>query len=520
MTSDKDAPVHSQRARDYALTHRKKRVFELTPTPEQVRTGLRIRGGAGGTSAHLEDLGRSAAKITSAVPCVRQVEKQLAALVDEAGTWAYRIEADLEQSIAPWMPPEMQAQASHVVGDAQVAGAIAKSAAYDAGTGALLTLGGSEDLAEAVAKAQQIYLDANAANDDNFDAVAGGILAWQTQSLNSLPGLPGFGSLMAIARNVTLLKNAQDETSPYHELLVDDLANSILQLNPLAAFRSSNGSNMKDLSSDVTGIGQRIEGNLIREGSARLVPTPTDLPAVRTVQDAAAGVQAMYRRDDLAPGTIAIQKNQLTNDETAWVVMVPGTQGGVTETHGFDWLSNALLIKGATAPPTEAVQDAMRQAGIRRGEKVMMVGHSQGGLSSIDISNSGEFDVSHVVTLGTPTALQGSSPQTQYLAVEAEKDIVPGLDGAKNSDRPNQTTVRSEGVDVSGNVCLADVDPHSIEHYRDLLEEAEHAQHPSTDAFFSGARDQVFERPIPLSQGHYQHEPEIMLFEGHAEVVK
>ncbi len=518
-----EAPEHNKRARDYALSHREAKTFEATGTPQTVRPGLHISGGVGGTFAHLEDLQLAAAKIEAAMPCVNQVSQQLTALVADAGAWVHRLEWDVEEQIAPWMPPELQAQARYAVGEVQVAGAMAKSAAFEGGTSALVAKADGTDLAGAVEAARASYTEADSETNAALAALSAASDA-QITVLNGIfrqafgPFIPS-GSVMGASRNALLLGLAGDQTSPMHELLVDDMANSILKMHPAPWTLKSKGSNMERLAAEVTDVAQQIDGNLIRAGSATLVPTPANLQPVRGLQDAAERVQNLYRLPEVKPGTVAIQKNSLPNDETTWVVMVPGTQGGVTEEHGFDWLSNALLIRGGDAPPTQVVQDAMRQAGIEKNDKVTLIGHSQGGLSAIDISNSDEFDVSHVVTMGTPTALQSSNESTQYLAVEAEKDIVPALDGNVNTDRLNRTTVRSDGTGLDRPEGLEDLDPHSIENYREVLMEAENSGHPSTEAFFRGVRDGVFDQPVPTSQGQYLRTPELFLYEGKASVV-
>jgi hypothetical protein len=83
----------------------------------------------------------------------------------------------------------------------------------------------------------------------------------------------------------------------------------------------------------------------------------------------------------------------------------------------------------------------------------MLVGHSQGGLVAVttarDAVASGEFDVTHVVTAGSPVGrTAGSLPgRVRLLALENARDVVPHLDGLANPDRANVTTASSERGD-------------------------------------------------------------------------
>lgn len=312
---------------------------------------------------------------------------------------------------------------------------------------------------------------------------------------------------------------ASGATSPVREDVVEDLAFSLAHPFSMPWQPSpAPGEDVPAVSGAITDFFRSEGEREPRAGIAVSVPTPATLPVVRNVRDAAAGIKNLYRRDDLEPGSIGIQKNTLADGETTWVVMAPGTQGGLKENHQFDWLSNFSLMTNEDSPPTQAVRDAMRQAGIESGEKVTMFGHSQGGLAVIDISNSKEFNVTHVLTMGTPTALQPSNPATKYLAVEAQGDAVPALDASRNSDRSNQTTVRADRKRMDNAKALEDFNPHSIENYCGLLEEVERVDNPSTTEFFTSLQEDIFEKPIPTSQGQYRATPELMTFRSTPEI--
>ena len=75
----------------------------------------------------------------------------------------------------------------------------------------------------------------------------------------------------------------------------------------------------------------------------------------------------------------------------------------------------------------------------------MLVGHSQGGIVAADAAHdfvaSGQFNVTHVVTLGAPVGRIEVPPTVAMLSLENRDDIVPHLDAADNPDAANRTTV-------------------------------------------------------------------------------
>lgn len=138
----------------------------------------------------------------------------------------------------------------------------------------------------------------------------------------------------------------------------------------------------------------------------------------------------------------------------AWIVDVPGTQtfdprAGETI---YDLTSNVHLAAGRSTLSTRAVaaalDDAQRRLGGRaaKGEPILFTGHSQGGMTAAALAADPEVrrrfpGVSHVVTSGAPIARAPVAADISVLAIEHRQDLVPGLDGADNPDRPSWVTV-------------------------------------------------------------------------------
>jgi pimeloyl-ACP methyl ester carboxylesterase len=132
--------------------------------------------------------------------------------------------------------------------------------------------------------------------------------------------------------------------------------------------------------------------------------------------------------------------------------MTPGLHPAIT-----DIGTNLRALSGAPSSYQAAVILAMRDAGIRPDEPVMLVGHSQGGLVAASVASalagSREFRVTHLVTAGSPLGQQRVPASVQALSLENRQDAVPLLDARDNPRQSNWTTVtvdRGTPVDRGG----------------------------------------------------------------------
>ncbi|CAB4724844.1 MAG: hypothetical protein F2667_11670 [Actinobacteria bacterium] len=155
--------------------------------------------------------------------------------------------------------------------------------------------------------------------------------------------------------------------------------------------------------------------------------------------------------DDVG-GTIEVQTLTAPDGRTSHVVYLPGTDDLTTlpwtqDGDVRDLGTNFLLVGGADNAYQQGILDAMHQAGIDADEPVLLAGHSQGGMAAAAILSQGsDFDVTHVVTAGSPTAqVDGFPAGSHVLSLENDGDVVPLLDGEDNRDSPEQVTVRLDG---------------------------------------------------------------------------
>ena len=147
-------------------------------------------------------------------------------------------------------------------------------------------------------------------------------------------------------------------------------------------------------------------------------------------------------------GTGYIEVIEVDNDgRRAYVVVIPGTQlhappGG---TNPFDLSGIVEGVGDNSESVNKAVRDALQAAGARRGDPVVGVGYSQGGIHAMNLAASedfiSEYNLKYVLTAGSPVAHIASKPDVTSLHLEHRTDWVPGADGAPNRDTRNQVTV-------------------------------------------------------------------------------
>ena len=150
------------------------------------------------------------------------------------------------------------------------------------------------------------------------------------------------------------------------------------------------------------------------------------------------------------PDEIDVRAIKHPDGTTSYIVDIPGTKvwdapGSVNP--ALNDLGTNVHVLGADITTREhAIADALHRAGANATDPVMLVGHSQGGMVAAQAAHdttSGAFgfNVTHVMTAGSPIAYSDVPGNIQVLAMENSHDIVPHLDAADNPDRPNVTTV-------------------------------------------------------------------------------
>jgi len=210
------------------------------------------------------------------------------------------------------------------------------------------------------------------------------------------------------------------------------------------------------------------------------------LPPPGSLEDLMAGLSSTNKGGD---GEIDIQ---VVGNPPHYIVNLPGTDSwGDDPGDARDLTANLQLVGGQDTAYSRGIMEAMERAGIPKDAPVMLVGHSQGGMTAAHLAADPEFrerfNVRHVVTAGAPTAQVPAIPTgTQVLSLENTGDVVPLLDGEDNPDAANRTTVRFDGTtgSVGGN--------HDMGVYTRAGAVVDGYDDPSTEAAIQWMRDDGF----------------------------
>ena len=208
------------------------------------------------------------------------------------------------------------------------------------------------------------------------------------------------------------------------------------------------------LASMAAGVGlmteTKVSANLVGVSNSISPPSSLATLAERLISNSGAGLEgngAGLRiekfREPASP--VKTAAGQTTVPEARYIVYIPGTQSWAARpgTNPFDLTSNLSAIsKTGFAGSERAVGLAMTQAGIGPDSKVLLVGHSQGGMVAANIST--RFAGSKVLTFGSPLGQLSDKLVAPTISVEHERDPVPKLDSRPNPLAKDWVTVRHE----------------------------------------------------------------------------
>ena len=218
------------------------------------------------------------------------------------------------------------------------------------------------------------------------------------------------------------------------------------------------------------------------EGAPHVHPEPGLTTGLAGVQPGSLHdvMEHLSQTNDLPDGTIEIQTITDPDGSVRYVVYLPGTDDMTTTPWSQDgdvrdMATNLNLVAGHDTTYEQGIRQAMHDAGIGPDDPVLLAGHSQGGMEAAAMLSHGSgFNVTHVITAGSPTAqVDGFPPGTHVLSFENQGDVVPLLDGEDNPDSVQQTTVRFDDHETSIGAN------HGLQHYVHGADAADASTDPS-----------------------------------------
>lgn len=147
--------------------------------------------------------------------------------------------------------------------------------------------------------------------------------------------------------------------------------------------------------------------------------------------------------DDRADVALVRVVEVASADRRRWMVQFASTKSWHPRAGAAPNDLTADLLIGADAEPTvtRAALDALRGAGVRPGEPVLLAGFSLGGMVAAQVAASAVasgFSVTHLVVAGSPLGRIAVPESVTVLALEHVLDPVPRVEGRENPVRSEQ----------------------------------------------------------------------------------
>ena len=201
-----------------------------------------------------------------------------------------------------------------------------------------------------------------------------------------------------------------------------------------------------------------------------------DVPdGARPSADVLRSLDGISRDEDAGRVVIEEHVSIIDGEEVrSWTVVLQGTQNwDPVSRNPQDLQTNLQAVGGLASEQLDAVKTAMEMAGIGQGEPVELVGHSQGGIIAAqlacDAAFASKYAITNVTTAGSPIA--GYAPRgTPVLALENDRDIVPGLDLSPNQLTENVTTATYHDAAYDRQLGIERSSAHDASGYGDQLE--------------------------------------------------
>ena len=494
------------------------------PAGRPLPPGITVRGGAGGTRAHLEDLGTAAAALDRAAESLEHAANRcsrVAQLVEQAAPWSRATAPAARGSLAPLLSSSSgaavtahrartTASALRATADGYAQADRDVSALLRAGfvvAGHVIGEGGPLRVAMATAltgiTATQVALDVVVLRALRFMP---GPLGWLVRELGSerRRASGGFGGSFArlIGGPGVLPRSLGLPTATTVQPWIAGIASTMGSLGPGRS--TPRRDPIKEAAASLAS-GARVATLLLGTPRHGLVVAPV-LGGGPRATTSPRGVGDMLEMTAQAyptlpggpgkalPGSVVIQRLDHADGTVSFVVTVPGTQewSPVAGTNPMDLATNLHAMGGMPDDVAEAVVQAMLQAGVGPGDPVALVGHSQGGIvamgMALDPTIQRHFNVQAVATAGSPVGtLEGTLPSgTVALHLENAHDLGPALDGVDNPDDPQRTTVVIDSGRVpwgeGPDAATAPVEAHDVSEYAVAGHAIERSSDPSLRA--------------------------------------
>lgn len=214
------------------------------------------------------------------------------------------------------------------------------------------------------------------------------------------------------------------------------------------------------------------------------VPVPSDVAAAGPPSGTGAVVARVRQTADTGggpAGRVRVEVVTAADGSRSAIVYMPGVQDWDTDSRNPMSGGTALRAEaGVPSAYTDLVVQALEDAGVAPDEPVMLAGHSLGGIVAVQVAGdpavADRFTVTTVVTAGSPVGAADVPAGVTVLAMEHPDDVVPRFDLSANPDTRDTTTV------TAPTPAWAD-DAHGSDGYVELAEQVDASDEPSLVAW-------------------------------------
>ena len=229
----------------------------------------------------------------------------------------------------------------------------------------------------------------------------------------------------------------------------------------------------------------KLRPGAVLKGAAdpvRVTPTATSAPA-----GAPKGVAGALERMPSTTAQVAVEKYTMADGATRYVTYIKGTQNSVPweagEEDPWDMKSNLELYQGQRSASYQATVDALAAAGAEPGDRVDVVGYSQGGMIAAHLAMESDYDVAMQLTAGSPQESSLDDGQT-LIQLSHSDDVVAGLaagGSAEGTGSPDSFTATRE-VDPQDGLYDLSLRPHTLEAYIETAQMVDASSDPRAEA--------------------------------------
>jgi hypothetical protein len=235
----------------------------------------------------------------------------------------------------------------------------------------------------------------------------------------------------------------------------------------------------------ITSLLGKLPPGAVLKGAAdpvRVTPTATSTPA-----GAPKGVAGALERMPSTTAQVAVEKYTMADGATRYVTYVKGTQNSVPweagEEDPWDMKSNLELYQGQRSASYQATVDALAAAGAEPGDRVDVVGYSQGGMIAAHLAMESDYDVAMQLTAGSPQESSLDDGQT-LIQLSHSDDVVAGLaagGSAEGTGSPDSFTATRE-VDPQDGLYDLSLRPHALDAYIETAQLGDASSDPRAEA--------------------------------------